>query len=100
MMKNTGRLLSRMLRVASETPPMPSAEESPFGFAHRVAAQWAAQPRSSSSLVWWERLSALAAVALAVAAVIVGVALWLGATPSADDAATVERQLNQLVFKL
>jgi hypothetical protein len=99
-MKNTDRLLNRMLRVAGETPPTPSIGEAPFGFAARVAARWAAQQQSSSVLVWWEWLTARAAVGLAMAAVIISVALWPASAQPADDAANVEHQLNQLVFKL
>ena len=99
-MKDTGHLLKRLLQTARQAPRAGADEQAPFGFALRVAARRNAPAPPPSNLALWERFAVRTAVALAVAAVVAGVATQSNWTAPDDDAAAMETQLNQLVFDL
>jgi hypothetical protein len=97
-MKPNDALLKRMLRAARE-PRVETSEAAPLGFATRVAARWASQSRDAAWLPHWERLCGRAAVGLAVAALVVGLAVWQTWLPvQPDEEAALVAQLSQLVF--
>jgi len=97
MKRDDHQRLRRMLRAARETRIEPA--EAPFGFANRVAARWAKQSAENDDLALWERWCGRAAGLTAVAAVLVGLAVWQTWAPSeqGEDAA-IARQITELAL--
>jgi len=97
-MRPNDDVLKRMLRAARR-PGTGSGEPIPFGFAGRVAALWVERKRAPLALSGWERLCGRAAIGMAVAALLAGLAVWQTWVPvTPDESAVLDSRLSELVF--
>jgi hypothetical protein len=97
-MKNTDHLLDRLLRTARENPPPPPATIAPFGFATRVAAQWAGAHPVPTTLPVWEQLCRRVAGGMAVAALVITLTAWGSWVPvEPDHDFVLETQLVEML---